>query len=107
MAAEGVGSFRLYGATIDDAVGEAFDKTAKLLGLPYPGGPEIERLAKQGIPKRFSLPRPMIGREGSDCSVAGLETAGPQSGPAKGPLSDADKTGAHGSVPCGNVLLVL
>src|SRR5712672_1814517 len=75
MAAEGVGSFRLYGATIDDAVGEAFDKTAKLLGLPYPGGPEIERLAKQGVPKRFSLPRPMIGRAGSDFSFSGLKTA--------------------------------
>src|SRR5258706_4981014 len=75
MAAEGVGSFRLYGATIDDAVGEAFDKTAKLLGLPYPGGPEIEGLARHGRAKRFALPRPMIGREGADFSFSGLKTA--------------------------------
>jgi len=75
MAAEGVGRYRLYGATIDDAVGEAFDKTAKLLGLPYPGGPQIEALARQGNPKRFALPRPLVGREGADFSFAGLKTA--------------------------------
>jgi len=75
MAAEGVGRYRLYGATIDDAVGEAFDKTAKLLGLPYPGGPQIEALARSGNPKRYSLPRPMIGREGADFSFSGLKTA--------------------------------
>ncbi len=100
MAAEGVGSFRLYGATIDDAVGEAFDKTAKLLGLPYPGGPEIERLAKQGIPKRFSLPRPMIGREGSDFSFSGLKTAVRQIARAKAPLSDQDKADLAASFQC-------
>jgi tRNA N6-adenosine threonylcarbamoyltransferase len=75
MAAEGVGRYRLYGATIDDAVGEAFDKTAKLLGLPYPGGPEIERLALTGNRKRFPLPRPMLGRENADFSFSGLKTA--------------------------------
>jgi N6-L-threonylcarbamoyladenine synthase len=75
MAAEGVGRYRLYGATIDDAVGEAFDKTAKLLGLPYPGGPEIERLARSGNPKRFPLPRPMLGRDNADFSFSGLKTA--------------------------------
>jgi N6-L-threonylcarbamoyladenine synthase len=75
MAAEGVGKYRLYGATIDDAVGEAFDKTAKLLGLPYPGGPQIEAMAATGSPRRFSLPRPMVGREGADFSFAGLKTA--------------------------------
>jgi N6-L-threonylcarbamoyladenine synthase len=91
MAAEGVGSFSLYGATIDDAVGEAFDKTAKLLGLPYPGGPEIERLAKQGVPKRFSLPRPMMGREGCDFSFSGLKTAVRQIAREKAPLSDQHK----------------
>src|SRR5258706_3605373 len=91
MAAEGVGSFRLYGATIDDAVGEAFDKTAKLLGLPYPGGPEIERLARVGHPKRFSLPRPMMGREGSDFSFSGLKTAVRQIVRGKTPLTDQDK----------------
>jgi N6-L-threonylcarbamoyladenine synthase len=75
MAAEGVGRYRLYGATIDDAVGEAFDKTAKLLGLPYPGGPEIEAAARDGNPKRYPLPRPMLGREGADFSFSGLKTA--------------------------------
>jgi N6-L-threonylcarbamoyladenine synthase len=91
MAAEGVGSFRLYGATIDDAVGEAFDKTAKLLGLPYPGGPEIERLARAGHAKRYSLPRPMLGREGADFSFSGLKTAVRQIVRCKTPLSDQDK----------------
>ncbi len=75
MAAEGIGRYRLYGATIDDAVGEAFDKTAKLLGLPYPGGPQIEALAARGNPRRFPLPRPMLGREGADFSFSGLKTA--------------------------------
>src|SRR5688572_30020157 len=75
MAAEGVGRYRLYGATIDDAVGEAFDKTAKLLGLPYPGGPQIEAYAARGAPRRFPLPRPMLGREGADFSFSGLKTA--------------------------------
>src|SRR5258706_5163544 len=100
MAAEGCGSFRLYGATIDDAVGEAFDKAAKLLGLPTPGGREIERLAKQGIPKRFSLPRPMIGREGSDFSFSGLKTAVRQIARAKAPLSDQDKADLAASFQC-------
>ncbi|HEY2446281.1 MAG TPA: tRNA (adenosine(37)-N6)-threonylcarbamoyltransferase complex transferase subunit TsaD [Rhizomicrobium sp.] len=74
-AVEGVERFRLYGITIDDAVGEAFDKTAKLLSLPYPGGPAIEALAAAGDPQRFALPRPMVGRAGSDFSFAGLKTA--------------------------------
>ena len=75
MAAEGVGRYRLYGATIDDAVGEAFDKTAKLMGLAYPGGPQIETLAMRGNAKRFVFPRPMLGREGADFSFSGLKTA--------------------------------
>ena len=75
MAAEDVGRYRLYGATIDDAIGEAFDKTAKLLGLPYPGGPQIEHLARSGNTKRFPLPRPMLGRDGADFSFSGLKTA--------------------------------
>jgi N6-L-threonylcarbamoyladenine synthase len=75
LGVEAVGKFRLYGTTIDDAVGEAFDKTAKLLGLPYPGGPNIERLAKRGNAKRYALPRPMRGREGADFSFSGLKTA--------------------------------
>lgn len=75
MAAEGVGRYRLLGATIDDALGEAFDKVAKLVGLPYPGGPEIERAALSGNPKRFRFPRPMKGRAGMDFSFSGLKTA--------------------------------
>src|ERR1700741_2069338 len=75
MAAEGVGRYQMLGATMDDAVGEAFDKTAKLLGLPYPGGPQVEVLAIQGSPKAFPLPRPMIGRDRADFSFSGLKTA--------------------------------
>ncbi len=75
LAVEGVGRFRLYGTTVDDAVGEAFDKTAKLLGLAYPGGPAIEAIARAGNPRRFSLPRPMLGREGANFSLSGLKTA--------------------------------
>jgi N6-L-threonylcarbamoyladenine synthase len=75
LGVEGVGRFRLYGTTIDDAVGEAFDKTAKLMGLPYPGGPNIEKLARQGNAKSFALPRPLLGRDGADFSFSGLKTA--------------------------------
>ncbi|MGQ0741830.1 MAG: tRNA (adenosine(37)-N6)-threonylcarbamoyltransferase complex transferase subunit TsaD [Alphaproteobacteria bacterium] len=75
LAVEGVGKFRLYGATIDDAIGEAFDKTAKLMGLPYPGGPEIEILAREGDATRYALPRPMVGRDGCDFSFSGIKTA--------------------------------
>jgi N6-L-threonylcarbamoyladenine synthase len=91
MAAEGVGRYRLYGATIDDAVGEAFDKTAKLLGLSYPGGPQIEHLAEHGRAKRFSLPRPLLGREGADFSFSGLKTAVRQIVREHAPLSAQDK----------------
>jgi N6-L-threonylcarbamoyladenine synthase len=75
LGVEGPGRFRLYGTTIDDAAGEAFDKTAKLLKLPYPGGPRIEALAREGNPARYPLPRPMKGREGADFSFSGLKTA--------------------------------
>jgi len=75
LAAEGVGRFRLYGTTVDDAAGEAFDKVAKLLGLAYPGGPQVEALAKRGNARRYALPRPMLGREGADFSFSGLKTA--------------------------------
>jgi N6-L-threonylcarbamoyladenine synthase len=71
----GVGTYRRVGTTIDDAVGEAFDKVAKILGVGYPGGPAVERLAKTGDPARFTLPRPMVGREGCDFSFSGLKTA--------------------------------
>ncbi len=75
VAVEGVGQYRLLGATLDDAVGEAFDKTAKLLGLPYPGGPALEALAREGDAKAVPLPRPLLHREGCDFSFSGLKTA--------------------------------
>lgn len=70
-----IGSYRLLGETRDDAAGEAFDKTAKLLGLPYPGGPELARLAERGTPGVFSFPRPMLDRPGLEFSFSGLKTA--------------------------------
>jgi N6-L-threonylcarbamoyladenine synthase len=76
LAVDGVGRYTVLGGTIDDAVGEAFDKTAKLLGLGYPGGPAVEAAAKAArTPERFSLPRPMLGRPDCDFSFAGLKTA--------------------------------
>ena len=75
LAVRGAEDFRLYGSTLDDAAGEAFDKTAKMLGLPYPGGPEVERLARSGNAKRYPLPRPMLARAGCDFSFSGLKTA--------------------------------
>jgi N6-L-threonylcarbamoyladenine synthase len=72
---DAVGAYRRLGGTVDDAVGEAFDKVAKLLGLGWPGGPALERLAAGGDPKRFPFPRPMKGRPGCDFSFSGLKTA--------------------------------
>jgi N6-L-threonylcarbamoyladenine synthase len=72
---KGLGRYRILGETLDDAVGEAFDKTAKLLGLGYPGGPQLAKLAEQGVPGRFALPRPMLDRPGLDFSFSGLKTA--------------------------------
>jgi N6-L-threonylcarbamoyladenine synthase len=71
---EGVGQYRLLGESLDDAAGEAFDKTAKLMGLPYPGGPELAKLAEKGDPTRFKFPRPMTDRPGLDFSFSGLKT---------------------------------
>jgi N6-L-threonylcarbamoyladenine synthase len=70
-----VGSYRVLGRTLDDAAGEAFDKVAKLVGLPYPGGPEIDRLAKHGDPQRFDLPRSMLTSGDLNFSFSGLKTA--------------------------------
>lgn len=72
---EGVGRYRRLGGTIDDAVGEAFDKVAKLLGLPLPGGPALERVAMSGDSRRHAFPRPLLGRAGCDFSFSGLKTA--------------------------------
>lgn len=71
---DGIGHYQLLGESVDDAAGEAFDKTAKLIGLGYPGGPEIARLAQQGAPGRFVFPRPMTDRPGLDFSFSGLKT---------------------------------
>jgi N6-L-threonylcarbamoyladenine synthase len=75
VAVLGVGKYRRLGSALDDAVGEAFDKTAKLLGLPYPGGPALEAIAREGDPGKFDLPRPLLRREGCDFSFSGLKTA--------------------------------
>ena len=87
LIVEGVGRYRRLGTTIDDAAGEAFDKTAKLLELGYPGGPAIERAAKTGDPARFAFPRPLKGRPGCDFSFAGLKTAVRQAVENAGELS--------------------
>ncbi|MGA4637878.1 tRNA (adenosine(37)-N6)-threonylcarbamoyltransferase complex transferase subunit TsaD [Pseudomonas solani] len=71
---DGIGRYALLGESVDDAAGEAFDKTAKLIGLGYPGGPEIARLAESGVPGRFTFPRPMTDRPGLDFSFSGLKT---------------------------------
>ena len=71
---QGIGEYRLLGETLDDAAGEAFDKTAKLMGLPYPGGPELARLAETGRPGVFEFSRPMTDRPGLDFSFSGLKT---------------------------------
>jgi len=75
LVVEGVGKYRRLGTTIDDAVGEAFDKVAKLMDLGYPGGPAVEKIAKEGDPTRFTLPRPLMGKPGCDFSFSGLKTA--------------------------------
>jgi len=75
VSVQGVGRYARLGGTIDDAVGEAFDKVGKLLGAGWPGGPAVERLAAAGDPARFALPRPLLGRPGCDFSFSGLKTA--------------------------------
>ena len=75
VAVKGVGDYVRLGATVDDAVGEAFDKVAKMLGLPYPGGPQVETPRPKGDATRFDFPRPMLGRPKPDFSFSGLKTA--------------------------------
>ena len=75
VAVLGVGEYVRLGTTVDDAMGEAFDKVAKMLSLPYPGGPQVERAALGGDPKRFTFPRPMLGRADANFSLSGLKTA--------------------------------
>ncbi len=85
-----VGDYRRLGSTIDDALGEAFDKTAKMLGLPYPGGPAVEHMAAGGRPERFQLPKPLYGKPGCDFSFSGLKTAVRRAAEEAAPLRDAD-----------------
>ena len=75
LCVNGLGDYKRLGTTIDDALGEAFDKTAKLLGIEFPGGPKIEILAKKGNPNKFKLPMPIINKGGCNFSFAGLKTA--------------------------------
>ena len=86
----GVGNFVRLGTTVDDAIGEAFDKTAKLLGLGYPGGPLVEKEAANGNPQRFALPRPMAGKPNADFSLSGLKTALRLEAEKIAPISDED-----------------
>ncbi|WP_313401870.1 tRNA (adenosine(37)-N6)-threonylcarbamoyltransferase complex transferase subunit TsaD, partial [Stenotrophomonas sp.] len=74
IAVDAIGKYRLLGETLDDAAGEAFDKTAKMMGLPYPGGPQLARLAEVGTPGRYKFARPMTDRPGLDFSFSGLKT---------------------------------
>jgi N6-L-threonylcarbamoyladenine synthase len=90
LAVKGVGAYERLGATLDDAIGEAFDKTAKMLGLPYPGGPAVEAAARNGDPDRFALPRPMIARPNADFSLSGLKTATRQAALSIAPLRPQD-----------------
>ena len=90
VAVRGIGDYVRLGGTVDDAIGEAFDKVAKLLGLAYPGGPEVEREAARGNPERFSLPRPMLGRPEPNFSLSGLKTALRLEAERIAPLSGTD-----------------
>lgn len=91
LIVKGVGQYRKLGSTLDDAAGEAFDKTAKMLGLGYPGGPAVQKAAALGDPSRFDLPRPMKGRLGCDFSFSGLKNAVRLLIAAQNPLSDQDR----------------
>src|SRR5215467_4128079 len=90
VAVRGIGDYVRLGTTLDDAIGEAFDKTAKLLGLGYPGGPQVEREAARGNAARFALPRPMAGRADCDFSFSGLKTALRLEAEKVAPLTDQD-----------------
>src|SRR4029079_7761619 len=90
VAVLGVGNYVRLGTTGDDALGEAYDKVAKLLGLGYPGGPAVERCARDGDASRVSLPRPMLGRDDANFSLSGLKTAVRLEAEKRAPLSDAD-----------------
>lgn len=88
---DGVGRYEVVGQTIDDAAGECFDKSARVLGLPYPGGPEISRLATSGDAKRFRLPRPLLNKDNLDFSFSGLKTAVMYKAKELGEMSEQDR----------------
>ncbi len=94
VAVEGVGRYRRLGTTFDDAIGEAFDKTAKMLGLGWPGGAAVERLAASGDARAYPLPRPLLGRPGCDFSFSGLKTAVAQAVARQPPGALARQVGA-------------
>jgi N6-L-threonylcarbamoyladenine synthase len=90
LVVKGVDDYLRLGTTIDDAIGEAFDKVAKMLGLAYPGGPQVERLAKEGDALRFAFPRPLMGRKEPNFSLSGLKTAVRIEAEKIAPLSEQD-----------------
>jgi N6-L-threonylcarbamoyladenine synthase len=98
LVCSGVGRYTRLGTTLDDAAGEAFDKTAKLIGLGYPGGPAIERAAREGDASRFRLPRPLKGKPGCDFSFSGLKTAVRQITAERGALDQRDQADLAASV---------
>jgi N6-L-threonylcarbamoyladenine synthase len=100
LVCAGVGRYTRLGTTLDDAAGEAFDKTAKLIGLGYPGGPAIEQAARHGDAARFVLPRPLKGRPGCDFSFSGLKTAVRQIAAECGSLDPQDRSDLAASVEC-------
>jgi N6-L-threonylcarbamoyladenine synthase len=98
LACTGVGRYTRLGTTLDDAAGEALDKTAKLIGLGYPGGPAIEHAARGGDERRFALPRPLAGRPGYDFSFSGLKTAVRRIAHERGPLEERERADLAASV---------
>jgi N6-L-threonylcarbamoyladenine synthase len=90
VAVIGIGNYVRLGTTVDDAIGEAFDKVAKMLGLPYPGGPQVELAAQGGDPARFAFPRPMLGRPDANFSLSGLKTAVRNEASRMAPLEPKD-----------------
>lgn len=107
LIAEGVGKYQLLGTTKDDALGEAFDKVAKMMKLGYPGGPIVESYAKQGDASIYDLPRPLKGQEGCDFSLSGLKTAVKRQIDAAGEMTKEDQQNLCASFQeaCGDVLV--
>lgn len=95
---DSIGEYKIIGQTIDDAAGECFDKSARLLGLPYPGGPEISKLAKHGDARRFKLPRPLLNQDNLNFSFSGLKTAVMYAVKAHGDFDDQAKADMSASI---------